>query len=318
MAKPYVEQHQLDQGHRPEDRQAGRLRSRPRTSRPTPARCHADAGRADQDDVPGRVGRQQFLAGRLQPEDQAALHPGARRLHRGDARPELPQQGRRLDGRRFTQRSSASKPTSRRRSAHRRGQERKVRIPYPNDSGALATAGGLVFTGCTDGTFVAYDDATLEELWKINVGTGFNAPPMTFEVNGKQYIAILAGLSPIPSGRHSHTPELRSCAIRPCCSCSGCDTATVSRPRKRATQLRAARRILTYSRCPAPIRSGRAPTRIKLRGETTMNKSIRTLSARRLRRRASHRPGVRRRRDLRAARQSRQGAAQLADAPSQL
>jgi alcohol dehydrogenase (cytochrome c) len=87
--------------------------------------------------------------------------------------------------------------------------QRRVRVPYPNYSGALATGGGLVFTGFTDGTFVAYDDATMEPLWKINVGTGFNAPPMTFEVNGKQYIAILSGLSPISKRRLGFTPELR-------------------------------------------------------------------------------------------------------------
>jgi alcohol dehydrogenase (cytochrome c) len=85
----------------------------------------------------------------------------------------------------------------------------KVRVPHPNNSGALATGGGLVFTGFTDGTFAAYDDTTMQQLWKINVGTGFNAPPMTFEVNGKQYVAILSGLSPISKRRHSHTPELR-------------------------------------------------------------------------------------------------------------
>jgi alcohol dehydrogenase (cytochrome c) len=87
--------------------------------------------------------------------------------------------------------------------------KRKVRTPYPNNSGALATAGGVVFTGYTDGTFVAYDDTTLDVLWKFNVGTGFNAPPMTFEVDGKQYVAILSGLSAITRRRHSHTPELR-------------------------------------------------------------------------------------------------------------
>ena len=38
--------------------------------------------------------------------------------------------------------------------------KKKVRVPYPNNSGALATGGGLVFTGFTDGTFVAYDDTT--------------------------------------------------------------------------------------------------------------------------------------------------------------
>ena len=73
----------------------------------------------------------------------------------------------------------------------------------------LTTGGGLVFTGFTDGTFVAYDDTTIEQLWKINVGTGFNAPPMTFEVDGKQYVAILSGLSPIAKRRHS--PHARSC-----------------------------------------------------------------------------------------------------------
>jgi alcohol dehydrogenase (cytochrome c) len=36
----------------------------------------------------------------------------------------------------------------------------------------------------------AYDDTTIEELWKINVGSGFSAPPMAFEVNRKQYIAV--------------------------------------------------------------------------------------------------------------------------------
>jgi alcohol dehydrogenase (cytochrome c) len=87
--------------------------------------------------------------------------------------------------------------------------KKKVRVPYPNNSGALATGGGLVFTGFTDGSFVAYDDTTMEPLWKINVGSGFNAPPMTFEVDGKQYVAILSGLSPISKRRHSHTPELR-------------------------------------------------------------------------------------------------------------
>jgi alcohol dehydrogenase (cytochrome c) len=86
---------------------------------------------------------------------------------------------------------------------------KKVHIPYPNNSGALATAGGVVFTGFTDGTFAAYDDTTLEQLWKFNVGSGFNAPPMTFEVGGKQYDAILSGLSRIAKGRHTFTPELK-------------------------------------------------------------------------------------------------------------
>ena len=87
--------------------------------------------------------------------------------------------------------------------------KQRIHVPYPNNSGALATAGGLVFTAFTDGTFAAYDDTTLEQLWKINVGTGFMAPPMTFAVGGKQYVAILSGLSRISLRALSFTPELQ-------------------------------------------------------------------------------------------------------------
>jgi alcohol dehydrogenase (cytochrome c) len=85
----------------------------------------------------------------------------------------------------------------------------KAHIPYPNYSGALATAGGVVFSGFTDGTLIAFEDTTMQQLWKFNVGVGFNAPPMTFEVGGKQYVAILAGLSRIALAKHAFTPELK-------------------------------------------------------------------------------------------------------------
>src|SRR4029077_18465938 len=68
-----------------------------------------------------------------------------------------------------------------------------LQLPYPNYSGALATAGNLVFIGHVDGTFAAYDAKTLKEVWSFNVGTGINAPPISFSVNGKQYVAVLAG-----------------------------------------------------------------------------------------------------------------------------
>jgi hypothetical protein len=72
-------------------------------------------------------------------------------------------------------------------------------VPYPNCSSALATGSGLIFTGYTDGTFTAYDDTTLEQL-EDQCRTGFNAPPMTFEVSSKQYVAILSGLRRSRSG----------------------------------------------------------------------------------------------------------------------
>jgi alcohol dehydrogenase (cytochrome c) len=85
----------------------------------------------------------------------------------------------------------------------------RVLAPYPNFSAVLTTAGGLVFTGFGDGSFVAYDDMSLEQLWKVNVGSGFNAPPMTFEAGGRQYVAIMSGLSRNSKGKLVLAPELR-------------------------------------------------------------------------------------------------------------
>jgi alcohol dehydrogenase (cytochrome c) len=87
--------------------------------------------------------------------------------------------------------------------------KKRVRLRYPNYSGALATGGGLVFIALMDGTIAAYDETTLEELWKFNVGSGFSAPPMTFAVNGRQYLAIAAGPSPQALSKLVLTPELK-------------------------------------------------------------------------------------------------------------
>jgi alcohol dehydrogenase (cytochrome c) len=87
--------------------------------------------------------------------------------------------------------------------------KKNAHLRYPNYSGTLATAGGLVFLGLLDGTVAAFDDTTLDELWKTNVGTGFTAPPMTFEVNGKQFIAITSGPSAVSKAKLINTPELK-------------------------------------------------------------------------------------------------------------
>jgi len=87
--------------------------------------------------------------------------------------------------------------------------KKSTHLRYPNYSGALSTGGGLVFIGLLDGTVAALDDITLEQLWKINVGSGFTAPPMTFEVNGKQYVAIASGPSNAGRSRLVNTPELK-------------------------------------------------------------------------------------------------------------
>jgi alcohol dehydrogenase (cytochrome c) len=87
---------------------------------------------------------------------------------------------------------------------------KRKEMPYANTSGALATAGGLIVTALIDGTVVALDDQTLDELWSFNVGTGINAPPMTYAVDGRQYIAIATGLTRNSMGRLATTPEKRN------------------------------------------------------------------------------------------------------------
>jgi alcohol dehydrogenase (cytochrome c) len=63
----------------------------------------------------------------------------------------------------------------------------------PMIGGALATAGGLVFTGEGDGTFVAFDAKTGKKLWTHSFDGGVNAPPISYEVGGTQYVAVAAG-----------------------------------------------------------------------------------------------------------------------------
>jgi len=70
-------------------------------------------------------------------------------------------------------------------------------LPYPDLSGVLTTAGGIVVTAMLDGTILAYDDQTLDKLWRSTSATGFRGAAMTYAVNGKQYIAIASGIGPV-------------------------------------------------------------------------------------------------------------------------
>ncbi len=60
-------------------------------------------------------------------------------------------------------------------------------------AGTLATAGNLVFTGTSDGYVKAFDAATGEELWSFQTGSGVVSQPITWEMDGKQYLGIASG-----------------------------------------------------------------------------------------------------------------------------
>ena len=61
------------------------------------------------------------------------------------------------------------------------------------NGGTLATAAGLVFQGTADGWLHGYDGKTGAELWKFNAMNGIIAPPITYLVDGEQYITLLVG-----------------------------------------------------------------------------------------------------------------------------
>jgi PQQ-dependent dehydrogenase (methanol/ethanol family) len=71
--------------------------------------------------------------------------------------------------------------------------QKQTKYPMGGGSGLLSTAGGLLFNGQPDGSFVAYDIKDGTELWRFQTGAGADAAASTFEVNGEQYVAIMAG-----------------------------------------------------------------------------------------------------------------------------
>ena len=65
--------------------------------------------------------------------------------------------------------------------------------PTMYNGGVLATAGGLVFQGTGDGWFSAWDAASGKRLWRFDAGLGVIAAPMTYAIDGRQYVAVLVG-----------------------------------------------------------------------------------------------------------------------------
>jgi alcohol dehydrogenase (cytochrome c) len=68
------------------------------------------------------------------------------------------------------------------------------RTAAPWDAGALATAGGVVFSGTPDGHLLAFDAKSGKILWtSLALGSGVIAEPISYEVDGKQYVAVWSG-----------------------------------------------------------------------------------------------------------------------------
>jgi quinohemoprotein ethanol dehydrogenase len=75
-------------------------------------------------------------------------------------------------------------------------QQARWQVTHSDDpnGGLLATAGGLVFQGTADGTLVAYAADDGRPLWKAETRIGILAPPISYQVDGDQYISVVAGM----------------------------------------------------------------------------------------------------------------------------
>jgi quinohemoprotein ethanol dehydrogenase len=95
------------------------------------------------------------------------------------------------------------------------------------NGGTLATAGNLVFQGTAAGDFIAYRATDGQKLWSTWATTGIVAPPMTYELDGKQYVSVMAGWGGAFSKKTRSYGRLLTFAI-------GGTAALPGRPRPRA------------------------------------------------------------------------------------
>lgn len=69
----------------------------------------------------------------------------------------------------------------------------RYRDQHPMIGGALATAGGVIFTGNQQGYALALDEDSGKVLWKFQTGSGIRSQPITYRIDGRQYVAIGSG-----------------------------------------------------------------------------------------------------------------------------
>lgn len=89
----------------------------------------------------------------------------------------------------------------------------KLRFDLPPMSSVLTTGGGLVFTGDMRGNLFAFDADNGKELWTFAAGSGARGGPVSYSVNGKQYITIPTGLPALKSGDCWHLRRCGECHV---------------------------------------------------------------------------------------------------------
>ena len=170
-----------------------RTRRRPedRPARSTTPEKEPRAGEVVRDICPAAPGAQGLAAVGVLAADRPALHPAQQPLHglrgrRGELhRRHALRRRQRADVRRARAATAASSPPGIRSRGARRWT---IKESFPVWSGALATAGDVVFYGTMDGWFKAVDARTGELLWQFKTGSGIIGQPITYRGPGRQAV----------------------------------------------------------------------------------------------------------------------------------
>lgn len=83
----------------------------------------------------------------------------------------------------------------------------KVRLPGAWPAGTMATAGDLVFQGRLDNRFDAYDARNGKRVWSYNVGAPIVAAPISYQIDGRQYVSVITGNGGAGGGYHGRTQQ---------------------------------------------------------------------------------------------------------------
>ena len=83
-------------------------------------------------------------------------------------------------------------------ATHRIAWERPMEWGLSNGNGVLTTAGDVMFIGQPDGLLLGLDIKDGHELWRFQTGAGVHTSPISYEVDGEQYIAVFAGGNALP------------------------------------------------------------------------------------------------------------------------
>ncbi len=143
--------------------------------------------------APGIAGGANWSPAALDPAQQLLFVPAIHLPTRYSVR-----EGRRADGTAFRYVVSELEDTrSGSLAAIDLAHDGRIRWQMPMDEpmvgGVLATAGGLLFSGAGHNTFAAFDSASGKRLWEYRCAAGVNAPPVSYAIDGKQYVAVAAG-----------------------------------------------------------------------------------------------------------------------------